>query len=187
MVKKSVVGLDLSLTRTGMAMFTEGDPHADIGVVESRGKKDESWESRLSRMTGIVDRIESWVRENPRSVIDSGKITGIYVEGPSYGSTTGHQHDRSGLWWLVYARLSHIAPIYVIQPQTRAKYATGSGTASKDAVLAATVRQFLTVDVWCNDVADAVQLAAMGARDQCWPVDDNKSRASLDALEKIAQ
>lgn len=183
MVNKCVVGLDLSMTQTGMAMFHHDEIEIPkTAVVSTRGKKDETWESRDSRLTYIVDRIEEWIMANRRGV-----LTGIYVEGPSYGSTTGHQHDRSGLWWRVYDRMSDHAPVYVIQPQTRAKYATGSGSASKDKVLAATVRQFLAVDVDSNDIADALQLAAMGAREQGWPVDGDKPNTAMDAMEKISR
>lgn len=183
MVNKCVVGLDLSMTQTGMAMFSDDEIEIpETGVVVTRGKKDETWESRNSRLDYITDRIEEWITAKRRGI-----LTGIFVEGPSYGSTTGHQHDRSGLWWRVYGRMNSIAPVYVIQPQTRAKYATGSGAANKDKVLAATVRQFLHVDVWSNDIADALQLAAMGAREQGWPVDGQKSKTALDAMGKIAR
>ncbi|GAA0200227.1 hypothetical protein [Glutamicibacter creatinolyticus] len=180
MVTPLVIGLDLSLTSTGIAIASPEGVQA-VHTFASRGTKDASWRFRETRIHMIVSGIHHWI-----AGARDGSIAGFYVEGPSYGSTVGHQHDRSGLWWAVYANFSADAPIHVIQPQSRAKYATGSGTAPKDAVLAATVRQFLDVDIRNNDIADAVQLAAMGARHQGWPIDGAKSKACLAAMEKIA-
>lgn len=180
MVTPLVVGLDLSLTSTGLAIASPDGIQA-VTTIQTKGAKSDSWSMRDSRMSDIIGRIHVWILENRK-----GLIKGFYVEGPSYGSTTGSQHDRSGLWWRAYDAWGGDAQFNIIQPQSRAKYATGAGNASKDKVLAATVKQFLSVDITDNNVADAVQLAAMGARHQGWPIDGEKSKASLESMEKIA-
>ena len=180
MVTSLVIGLDLSLTSTGIAIASPAGVEA-VTTINTKGSKTDSWVDRDLRMHDIIGRIHEWILTNR-----DGLIKGFYVEGPSYGSTTGSQHDRSGLWWRAYAEWGGDAPFYVIQPQSRAKYATGAGNAGKDKVLAATVKQFLDVDITDNNVADAVQLAAMGARHQGWPIDGSKSKACLESMEKIA-
>ncbi|GGJ56188.1 hypothetical protein [Glutamicibacter ardleyensis] len=174
-----VLGLDLSLTSTGLCMAYSDRP-AVLGVITSKGSKDASWKDRDDRLGKITYQILEWVQANRE-----GDLVGVFVEGPSYGSTVGHQHDRSGLWWQVYSAYAWNVPVGVIQPQTRAKYATGAGNASKDTVLAATVKQFLDLDIRNNDIADATQLAAMGARLHGWPIDGEKSKLCLTAMEKI--
>ncbi|PRA13298.1 hypothetical protein CQ010_01240 [Arthrobacter sp. MYb211] len=181
MVNECVLGLDLSLTSTGLSMaYLDGSP-MKVGTVTSKGSKDASWAERSERMDKILTDIAAWTDRNWE-----GNLKAVVMEGPSYGSTVGHQHDRSGLWWMVYNRFSRQHTVFVVQPQTRAKYATGMGNAGKDTVLAATVKQFLSVDITNNDIADAVQLAAMGARKLGWPIDGAKSAKCLEAFDKVS-
>lgn len=181
MVKPLVVGLDLSLTATGVALATPAGI-VGAGLVRSSGSREDSWARREQRLTDVEGGIHRWIHQNA-----CAPVCGVFVEGPAYSSTTGSVHDRSGLWWLVYGSfMARNVPVFVVQPTSRAKYATGKGNANKDSVLAATVKQFLNVDITDNNVADAVQLAAMGARHQGFPVDGAKSKACLEAMEKIA-
>jgi crossover junction endodeoxyribonuclease RuvC len=127
------VGLDLSLTSTGVAVATPNG--------------------------AITDRITS------KPVPNATHADLVIIEGPSYGSTTPHQHDRAGLWWLVVADLRNLAyQVVEVPPSTRMRYATGRGNANKDDVLSAVIRRYPHVDVNGNDEADALILAAMGAR-----------------------
>ncbi|WP_064442604.1 hypothetical protein [Hoyosella altamirensis] len=172
------VGLDLSLTSTGVAIITKD------GIfprrIQSKGKKTDSWATRYQRLTMLAGEIADCVP--PRSV--------VAVESPSYASNvSASQHDRSGLWWLVYRQLmlNKQCTIVPVAPTVRAKYATGKGNAGKDAVLAAVVRRYTQVDtdINGNDVADAVVLAAIAARLWGDPVEDALPRTHLDALTKL--
>ena len=110
------------------------------------------------------------------------------LEAPSYGSATGSQHDRSGLWWMTYHRIvaSTVGvTVLPVAPTVRAKYATGKGNASKDAVLAAAVRRYPDIDITGNDIADAVILMAIGCRLLGKPIDDPMPATHLAALDKI--
>jgi crossover junction endodeoxyribonuclease RuvC len=147
-----VVGLDLSLTCTGVAVATQDGAITDR--ITSKPTKDATLRERVARL-GMM------------AALTCDHATGadlIVVEGPSYGSTTGHQHDRSGLWWLVVGKLSGLYPVVEVAPGTRMRYATGRGNASKDDVLSAVIRRYHHIDVNGNDEADALILAAMGAR-----------------------
>jgi crossover junction endodeoxyribonuclease RuvC len=148
-----VVGLDLSLTSTGVAVATQNGAITDR--IKTQPTKDATLEDRDERLWTIRAR-----------VLDHA--TGadlVVVEGPSYGSTTPGQHERSGLWWLVVdALFRRRKRVVEVAPATRIRYALGKGRGDKDDVLSAVIRRYPHVDVNGNDEADALILAAMGAR-----------------------
>lgn len=154
-----VTGVDLSLTSTGLAVIVDSSAHVARYRTTTAGA---DVTARHLRVLRIADEVREW-------------CTGadlVVIEGPSYGSTTPHQHDRSGLWWLAVHRvLGAGLPLAVVPPTSRARYATGKGNAPKDGVLAAVVRRYPEVEVTGNDEADALVLAAMGARRLGRPVD----------------
>ena len=174
---EQVVGLDLSLTSTGLACNHLGDPHAYVRTIKSTGHKGDSWTDRLRRLSTLTDRI----LEN----IPDGAL--VMLEAPSYGSQTGAQHDRSGLWWLVFDALTLYGGRIVVPvaPTARAKYACGKGNGGKDAVLAAVVRRYPLIEVEGNDQADAVALMAMGNRLAGKPIDDPMPQANLEPMQKL--
>ena len=173
-----VAGVDLSLTHTGVAIAAGGEMHLVWGV-KSRKAAVETLRTRDARQREIV-----------RKVLDELIATGVVamaIEGPSYGSNTGSQHDRSGLWWRLVTT-AHSCGIEVIEvpPTVRAKYATGKGNGSKDEVLAAVVRRYPEVEVDDNNHADAVVLAAIAARLVGQPVEASLPKAHLEAMEKLS-
>lgn len=143
-----VVGVDLSLTGTGVSDGTR------TWLVTSRGKKADDLRARNQRLTqlrlAVVDHC-----------YDADLVV---VEQPAFSRTTGHMHDRSGLWWLVVAALHHHdLPVAEVPPTSLKRYATGRGNADKGAVIDATVRRLPDVDTSGNDNrCDALWLAAMG-------------------------
>lgn len=154
-----VVGLDLSLTSAGLAVIVDDAAAVERFTSVTAGPLVTARHRRMRRM---VNGIYEW----------SAGADLVVLEGPSYGSTTPHQHDRSGLWWLVAHRVRDAGlPLAVVPPTSRAKYATGKGNASKDAVLVSVVRRYPDVNVTGNDEADALILAAMGARFLGRPID----------------
>lgn len=139
-----VVGLDLSLTATGVA-----DSDGTAGVIKPRIKGHD-------RLDFINDAIAQHVTGDPAAGL-------VLVEGPSFGSQGSAYHQLAGLWWLVVHGLWKAEiPYAVVSPQARAKYATGRGNAGKDAVLASVVRRYPMVEINDNNVADAWVLMAMG-------------------------
>lgn len=172
-----IVGLDLSLTSTGIALIMTGDgrEYREVRRIESTGRTGASLYQRHARLDLIA-----------ADVVASCNIADLVViEGPSYGSQTGSQHDRSGLWWLVVDRLRNDSlRVVEVPPSCRMKYATGKGNARKDVVLAAVVRRYPRIDVTGNDEADALVLAAMGARWLGHPIDD-LPQTHLAAMAKV--
>jgi crossover junction endodeoxyribonuclease RuvC len=153
-----VVGLDLSLTCTGVAVVTQDGAITDR-ITSQPARKVGKGDPPLT-LAERADRLDKLVPQ----------ITGyctaadlVVIEGPSYRSTTP-SHDRSGLWWLVVDFLIPHTPVVEVTPSSRMKYATGKGQIDKDLVLSAVIRRYPHVDVNGNDEADALILAAMGAR-----------------------
>jgi crossover junction endodeoxyribonuclease RuvC len=144
-----VVGLDLSLSSTGIAHM-RGDQLVTDTIVPPPNRR-----SGLLRLR--------WLRTELLALI--GQPTLLVVEGPSYGSVGVGQHDRAGLYWMLRDALwSRGVPVAVAPPANVKKYAVGAGggkTASKDAVLLAAARRFPGF-AGDNNAADALWLAAMG-------------------------
>lgn len=143
-----VIGLDLSLTATGLS---DGDR---TWLLRSRGYQTDTLDDRARRLrllaTGIL---ESCVG-----------ATLVVIEGPAFASVSGHAHDRSGLWWLVVDLLGEAdVPVVEVPPAALKKYATGKGNATKGGVIDATARRFPKIDTGADDNrADALWLHAMG-------------------------
>ena len=142
----TVLGLDLSLTRTGLAGNAGG------GWTDSIRPPAKLTGHR--RLAHIEDQIlDRWVAD----------VDLVVVEGPSYGSVTGSFHERAGLWWLVtHALWAREVQVVVMPPTSLKKFATGRGNAGKDDVLREVTKRF----AWFagdNNEADALVLAAAGA------------------------
>lgn len=173
----AVLGLDLSLTSTGLAWVVDGA--AEVSRIRSTGRKGATLAQRDARLYDLRAQIALTVEGYPPDL--------VVIEQPAFSRTTGHMHDRSGLWWLVVADL-HLAGIRTVEvaPTARAKYATGKGNAGKDEVLAAVVRRYPAVEVTGNDEADALILAAMGTRHLGQPIEESLPKLHLEAMAKVA-
>ena len=110
----------------------------------------------------------------------------VVIEQPAYSQSGGSTHDRSGFWWMVVGRLlAAEVPVAEVTPGGVKKYATGSGSSGKDAVLAAVIRRYPAVAVSGNDEADALVLAAMGARWLGAPLEASLPAVNLQAMEAV--
>lgn len=145
-----VVGVDPSMTSTGV--FVIG-PTIRFERVQSKAD-DTSLRTRMDRLRSMAVRVREAVGDD---------VDLIVMEGPAYGSNNAKTHEMAGYWWLVVHVLDKVAPIAVAQPGTVKKFATGSGTAGKDEMLAAAIEAFPALGIRNNDVADAAALAGLGA------------------------
>lgn len=156
----AVVGLDLSLTRTGMAAARDGKL-AEVADAKSSAIKDETAEETAHRIATLGDQIIEWVLGDDCEL--------AVIEGPSMNSKFGKPHERGGLWWRVASGLNAAGVrLAVVPPKTRAKYGTGNGNADKDEVLTHVVQRYQDA---CHkrigrnhDIADAIIMCAMGSR-----------------------
>jgi crossover junction endodeoxyribonuclease RuvC len=141
-----VIGLDLSLSSTGVACNA-------------------GWVERIRLAAGPVDKPFLRLRAIRARVLEFAN-TGtdlVVVEGLAISRQTGQHLTRAGMWHLVMEAVDARTPWIQVSPTALKKYATGRGNAGKDEVLAAAVRRFPHIDVKGNDEADALWLAAIGA------------------------
>lgn len=173
-----VLGIDPSLTSTGVAIVADGrvESVARISCPKPTGPGAEH--VRLAAILADVLRIVG----RPGDL----RVDAVGIEGPSFSSRGGSSHERAGLWWLITQTLwTWRVPYYVVTPSQRMIYATGSGQADKDRVIAAVVRRYLEVEVTGNDEADGLIIAAIGARMLGEPVEESLPQTHLRALAKI--
>lgn len=178
-----IVGLDLSLTSSGIAR-AETDPRIDappiIRVARVTSKPPPAARVTLASRSLRLRKIAGDV---------FGYCVGadlVVIEGPSYASDSGAAHDRAGVWWMVVGRLTGQGYNVVEVPPTCVKtYGTGRGNAGKDEVLAATIRRYPAVEVSGNDEADALLLAAMGARFIGQPIEEALPQTHTRAMARV--
>lgn len=152
----TVVGLDLSLTSSGLARITWG-----LGTtVTETAKKGEAGVTTLSDpmdrcevlhrlKTAIVD----WVHPADLVVVEA------MVPNPASTST----NERAGLWYLTVSALVYRgARVVEVHPNTLKLYATGNGRADKTAMKGAAMEAFPEVRTASSDERDALWLAAVG-------------------------
>lgn len=167
-----VVGIDLSLTSTGVVTIRDGI--VTIDRIQSKGAAKASLNERAERLYKLSVEV---TRHAQRGDL-------VVIEGPAFSRSNPGMHDRSGLWWLVVDNLHDVCDVVEVAPSARAKYATGKGNAGKDEVLAAVVRRYPDAPVANNDEADALVLAAMGARHLGAAIDDLPA-AHLTGMSKV--
>lgn len=172
----TVIGIDLSLTSTGLAVINDGGIR--LHRITSTGHKGDTLDQRRDRIrslaVGITHRIPTGAA--------------VAIEAPLYRgrAAMGSAHDRSWAWGKVVDDCHLLdATVVEIMPNLRSKYATGKGNASKDQVLAAACRRYPHVDIVGNDTADALILAAMLSRLLGQPIEHSLPATHLAALDKL--
>lgn len=216
-----IVGLDMSLTGTGVATIATDPACPSCGdmVTTSGGRHAPRCIHAVCRYTGpgdstprvtvakVASKAPTRKKGDPPPALSvrslrlrklAGQITQqcvgaalVVVEGPSYASEGAGTWDRAGLWWLVTARLTGAGLNVVEVPPSNVKqYALGKGGGAgtgKDEVLAAVIRRYLpVVEVPGNNEADALLLAAMGARFTGSPIEPGPLPAThLRALDRV--
>lgn len=160
-----VLGVDWSLTGTGLAWVNLDDGVTDTCTIRTWAD-DGSVEAIARRIQHIADQIEAWADLHADDL--------VVIEGPVTHAPSAHRSKLLGGWWATAARIAPLTddPIHVVSPKTRAKYATGNGNAGKRAVLEAVRANYPRFTVANDNEADAVVLAAIGARSLGRPIDD---------------
>lgn len=149
-----VIGLDLSLTATGVA--------SEHGLHTIRSKAlGDGLPERAARVEGIVSGVRHAVTGvSPWLFTDPPEL--VVIEAPAFSRTTGHHHDRSGLWWLVIDRLRSLdIPVVEVPPTSLKKFATGRGNADKGDVRLACYKH-AGLEVRDDNQADAYWLRQIG-------------------------
>jgi len=172
-----VVGLDLSLTASGVASIW---PTGRV-TVEEYGCRPlgDTLAARGDRLRQIATPIIGACTTADLVVIED-----LYM-----GTGTGGQLDRAGLWWIVVNSLTaRSIPVVAVTNNHLKMYAVGKGAGKgtdKDYVLAAVIRRYPDVSVQSNNTADALVLAAMGARHLGSPLEHDLPETHLRAMKAV--
>lgn len=166
-----VVGLDISLTGTGIA--------SSRGWTRKVGRSNVTTAPLLVRM--------AQVGELARAIVNHvGVADLVVVEVPAFSRSGGGTLERSALWWLVVRSLiSAEIPVAECFNNTRMRYATGKGMAAKTVIVDAVARRFPQYTTAGDDnLADAIVLAAMGSDHLGYPlaVMPKTHRVALDTV-----
>lgn len=147
------VGLDPSLTCTGLAIFdTEG------GVVTRRVRTPNIGTSLLARRQRMRRAIDGVLSNVP------ARVDVTLIEVPNAAKQHGAHGERMALYWWLVDQMFARGPVVEVAPKSRAKLATGNGNAGKDDVVEFVRAAFPDVRIPDDNVADAVGLAWAGAR-----------------------
>jgi crossover junction endodeoxyribonuclease RuvC len=180
-----VVGIDPSLTATGIAVLDTNNRDWHVSTVKSAPVSggELGMHRRMSRIVAsVTQELDAYARPTP------DMISLFVIEAPAFSKNNGMAHERAGLWWQLYGSLalySAYTPILVIKPNVRAKYATGRGNAGKDEVLLAASRRYAECAITNNNEADAVVLAAMGARHKTIPIEPELPLSHIAAMRTL--
>lgn len=180
-----VVGIDPSLTCTGVATVNASvrvEPGAWFTTRVRTAPTSSDLDEQLRRIQTAAARTLAAL---PR------RVDLVVIEEPSKRSIDISHNDRVQMYGLVVMKLRERGlPVARVSPKTRAKYATGNGNSRKPEVLAAmralVAGDFGTALVPDHNVADAVALAAMGARYLGEPVDGLLSPKQEEAYAAVA-
>jgi crossover junction endodeoxyribonuclease RuvC len=169
----TVVGLDLSLTASGVCHIVDGE--ITLNTVRSKPKPKATLADQVERL--------AWIRDNIADLCDGAHL--VLVEGPSYGSKGASVHQIAGNWWLIVDQLVERGiPVGVAPPSVVKKWATNRGNADKTAVGIAMARLWPTITPGNDNEVDALAIATMAAQRAGMAVPTRAHHA--DALTKAA-
>jgi Holliday junction resolvasome RuvABC endonuclease subunit len=144
-----VIGLDYSLTSTGLARIAQGQPGFHHRKAVASPKLAEH------------DRLE-WLGAEVVEYVAAADL--VAMEAPAWGATSKTYHQLAGGWWHVKHELWRLGvPVALVNVGSLKGYVTGSGVAGKDDMIRETCHRFGTGFTGGNDEADALGLAAMAA------------------------
>lgn len=147
-----VVGLDLSLTSTGIAVYSISTKMWRFSNPKTVGHRQDTWAQQTRRVYKLAERILGTISNHAL----------VVVEGPSFNSVSTSVWERAALYYQLTIWLQELEiPIAVVAPKMLKLWATGTGMAGKKSVQNV-AEQFTELTLANNDVADATILALMG-------------------------
>jgi crossover junction endodeoxyribonuclease RuvC len=150
----TVLGMDLSLTATGLAAVLS-DHSFHTRSVKTVGRRGDSLADRERRIHSIVHDVVSFAEFHGADL--------AVIEGPSIMSKGGSNWDRAWLWGEAVSALG-AANIAVAAPTVVKKWATGRGNADKASVAVGVARLWDQFECESDNEADALALASMGSQ-----------------------
>jgi Holliday junction resolvasome RuvABC endonuclease subunit len=149
-----ITGLDLSLTKTGVAHTWVGGPTHGLALAAEIAPHARLGKDHL-RLEFLLEEVGTHVRQSDL----------VMIEQLAFSQSTNQASQIDGLHWMVRHGLwRRKVPYVIVTPQHLKIYALGRARpVTKDQVLAAVIKRYKAVDVPGNDGADALVLAAIAA------------------------
>ena len=170
-----VVGLDLSLTCTGIATVYQ-DPHPPTtDKIVTKGHRGDSSRDQYRRRVTITNKVLEYAFASNL----------IVIEGPAMSRNVGSMRERAELVGRIKDSFSEAGDAFIIVGPTQLKrWATGAGNADKAAV-ASSVTRIAGIEIGTSDEADALALALIGAQVLGWTTPTNThQRSVIDTLRE---
>ena len=174
-VVMDVLGVDQSLTCTGLAKTTFAGVVLTARVRTSPDG-DELGDIRR-RVRLIVGQVLRFAPDECVTVIEAPVIP--------RGHSAGAILERAWLFGMLVDQLMLRGPVVRVHQATRAMYAADSGRAEKAVVLEAMRAKFPELAIADDNVADALAMAAMGARWLGSPIDGEMSKKQARAMVAV--
>jgi Holliday junction resolvasome RuvABC endonuclease subunit len=166
------VGLDLSLTCSGVSVATE--------------RTVQSWRVQTGPASDVLGTWRRIRTAASRVIRNVPAPCLVVVEWASYQSRNGQPDERAAQRWQVVGHLAELGcEVVKVAPSQRAKYATGNGRAKKPEVLASMRARHPLLEIPDHNVADSVALAAMGMRFLGAPIDGVASREQDEVMRAV--
>lgn len=183
---RRVVGLDLSLTGTGVASLTNGVIVPAVKLIGSSGKAGASLPEQVQRHNQLSADIIAAVYAGPNGF---NRPELVAVEGPALGIprfSDSSAFRRAAVWWQVVQTLvDDQVPVVSVAPSSLKKFATGKGNAAKTAVALAIQRDWPDSVLTDDNITDALGLAMMAASHLGWEFPYRVTVPRRDALGKV--
>lgn len=148
----NIVGLDLSLTSSGIAVI---DSQMAIHTC-AHGEKGHGRDSALTRNPKVV-RLADIIAGH----VPPGSF--VVIEGPSYNSVSTSSWDRGGLWHMVVAAVREAGCSVSVTPPANAKMWMAGHPHAGKTLMRACAQEFTATPLESHDEADALTFALMGA------------------------
>lgn len=152
-----VVGLDLSLTKSGYAIVKDDGKVLASGIIKSKpvGDKPLAETKRIVKIAeDIVEKIDEILpTEDPALVV---------IEGLAFMAKGTSLVQLAGLNYLMRTLLTEFKwPFVIVAPTTLKKFITGKGNGEKDLMMMTVFKEY-GFESFDNNVCDAYSLAVCG-------------------------
>lgn len=175
-----VVGVDPSLTNTAVAIWSPEDKApADVRCFPSKNVGRLAFQ-RMQRCESILSRIMGF--------LEGKEIAAVFLEGYSFASNDSGSKfttEFGGLLrWHLMDTVEHGNLLYEVAPTTLKKFITGSGSGSKQGVIAHVSANYGVI-FKTDDEYDAWSLCRLGAAALKWIPTNNKAQA--ESVERVLE
>lgn len=178
-----VVGLDISMTATGIVVHEPG------GVTYSATEGEKPKPRKKTDPPVPLELRRARMKRTTAKVVEHCQYaTLVAVESHSFSTGSAGQHDLSGQWWDIVDELYGMGLVVVeITPQQLKGYMTGNGNASKDLMFSTAIRRYPTINIKTKDEADASAACSMAVRHlELAPLETAWNQRMQQEMEKVA-